>query len=92
MARRPGGVAGGAVRGLGQVFSARDDVARRAHCLQRAAGPAGAEVSRRERGHGDAGDEDNRGDDDDPPTDAAHHHASSRVRPGVARTTSRTAW
>src|SRR6266478_3078425 len=34
----------------------------------------------------------NRGDADDPPTDAAHHHAVSRVRPGVARITSRTAW
>jgi hypothetical protein len=72
-------------------FSARHDVARRAHCLQRAAGPAGAEVSRRERSRGDAGDEENRGDGDGPPTDATHHYAPSTVRPGVARITSRTA-
>ena len=62
------------------------------NALQRAAGLAGAEVSRRDRGRGDACDEDNRGDADEAPTDAAHRHTASRVRPGVARITSRTAW
>ncbi len=93
------GVASGAIGRLGQIFPARDDPLRRVRHLQRAAAVAAQDVDRDEASEHDRADARGRhGEPDQPPcrrmpdAEAPCAHAPSRVRPGVVKMRSRTAW